>query len=432
MNKDFTLKFPFFYGWVIVAISLIAMLIAYGIWWSFPVFYVHILNEFGWSRASTASIFTLGSVVYGFGSLLAGILVDRFGPRRLLPIAGLLIALGCWINSLAVEKWHFYAAYGIFMGLGVICTGFVPMTATISNWFTRKRGTALGIGLVGNVSPPLLAFPIQYLIASLGWRTSFMVLGATALFLIAPLTAIFMRSRPQDMGLRPDGLLAENESFLYNDKSALIAEKKTEIEKDWSLKESMQNFRFWLIFGVIYTLGMGAGIIMHHLVALAVDLGHSESLAAFVFSLAGIMAAMGRLGGFLADRLGREVTLTIVTWLFVLSATSLLILINTPQVWPLYIFAITFGLGGGLSSPAIGAGSADIFGGKSFGAILGFINIGYGIGQGMGAWAGGAIFDRTGSYQWAVITAFPLFILMSIFFWVAAPRKFRRELAKGN
>ncbi len=425
MNKGFLHSFSFFYGWVIVAISLIAMLIAYGIWWSFPVFYVHILNEFGWSRASTASIFTIGSIVYGFGSLLAGILVDRFGPRRVLPMAGLLIALGCWINSLASEQWHFYAAYGIFMGLGVICTGFVPMTATISNWFVRKRGTALGIGLVGNVSPPLLAFPIQNLIASLGWRESFIVLGAVALFLIAPLTAIFMRTRPQDMGLHPDGVIEDKEASTGNDPPSLKIEKKT-TEKEWSLGESMQNFRFWLIFGVIYFLGMGAGIIMHHLVALTVDLGHSESLAAFVFSLAGIMAALGRLGGFLSDRLGREVTLTIVTLLFVLSATSLLTLINISQVWPLYIFAIAFGLGGGLSSPAIGAGSADIFGGKSFGAILGFINIGYGIGQGIGAWAGGAIFDRTGSYQWAVITALPLFIMMGIFFWLAAPRKFRK------
>lgn len=429
--KTIAHRFPFFYGWVIVAISLIAMMIAYGIWWSFPVFYVHILKEFGWSRASTASIFTLGSVVYGFGSLWAGILVDRFGPRRVLPIAGLLIAISCWINSLATEQWHFYAAYGIFMGLGVICTGFVPMTATISNWFVRKRGTALGIGLIGNVSPPLLAFPIQYLIGSLGWRVSFVALGAIALFIISPLTATFMRTRPQDIGLHPDGLQINNEASNQIGGDSLIVEKATN-EKEWSLGEGLKNFRFWLLFGVIYTLGMGAGIIMHHLVALTVDLGHKESLAAFIFSLAGIMAAIGRLGGFLSDRLGREVTLTIVTLFFVTSAVSLLILINTPQIWPLYIFAIAFGLGGGLSSPAIGAGSADIFGGKSFGAILGFINIGYGIGQGIGAWAGGAIFDQTGSYQWAVITAFPLFISMSIFFWLAAPRKFKKILPKMN
>ncbi len=431
MVKSGAYRWPFFYGWVIVAISLIAMMIAYGIWWSFPVFYVHILKEFGWSRASTASIFTVGSVVYGFGSLLAGILVDRFGPRRLLPVAGLLIALGCWINALATTQWHFYVAYGIFMGLGVICTGFVPMTATISNWFVRKRGKALGIGLAGNVSPPLLAFPIQYLIASLGWRVSFMVLGAMALLVITPLTALFMRSRPQEMGLEPDGLAVHDESALFISPPSSVADN-TGNQREWTLGEGMRNLRFWLIFGVIYTLGMGAGIIMHHLVALAVDLGHSASLAAFAFSLAGLMAAMGRLGGFLADRLGREVTLTMVTLFFGLSATSLLVLINSAQVWPLYVFAITFGLGGGLSSPAIGAGAADIFGGRNFGAILGFINIGYGIGQGLGAWAGGAIFDQTRSYQWAVITALPLFILMSIFFWLAAPRKFRKMLSKVN
>jgi len=136
-------------------------------------------------------------VVYGFGSLVAGALVDRFGPRKLFPLACFLIAAGCLINSVAHQLWHFYAAYGVFIGLGVICAGFVPMAVILSNWFVKKRGAALGVALIGNIQPPLLAVPIQYLIATFGWRASYAILGAVALFAIAPLTALLMRQAMQ-------------------------------------------------------------------------------------------------------------------------------------------------------------------------------------------------------------------------------------------
>jgi len=167
---------------------------AYGIWWSFPLYYVNILNEFGWSRASTATIFTVGLIVYGLGSFPAGILVDRLGPRKLLPLACLTLASGCLICSAASQKWHFYIAYGVFMGLGTICMGYVPVTALISNWFIRRKGTAMGIALIGNVSPPLLALPIQKLISFIGWRASYAVLAGVLLAAIIPLTAFFMRT----------------------------------------------------------------------------------------------------------------------------------------------------------------------------------------------------------------------------------------------
>ncbi len=72
MNKNISSRFPFYYGWVIVTVSFITLMVVYGVWWSFPAFYVNILNEFGWSRGGTATIFTVGSVVYGLGSLAAG------------------------------------------------------------------------------------------------------------------------------------------------------------------------------------------------------------------------------------------------------------------------------------------------------------------------------------------------------------------------
>lgn len=412
------------------------MLVAYGIWWSFSMFYVQILKEFGWSRGYTATIFTVGSIVYGFGSFVAGALVDRFGPRKLFPFACVLVAAGCLINSVAQQLWHFYVAYGVFIGLGVICAGFVPMAVILSNWFVKRRGAALGVALIGNIQPPLLAVPIQYLIVTFGWRSSYAILGVVALFVIAPLTALLMRTRPQDVGLEPDGISKEknhepasrgiNHTVQPRFKIQIVNAKWA--ETDWTLGKAAETYQFWFLCAMMGTMGIGAGIIMHHLVAMAMDMGHSAALAAFIFSLAGICAIMGRLGGYFSDRWGREIVFSIMAFFFILSSVSLLIMIHSGGAWPLYLYALAYGLGAGLSSPTFGAGAADLFIGRNFGSILGFINITYGIGQGIGAWAGGAIFDKTGSYTLALMTAVPLFAVMCVLFWLAGPRKIRKVM----
>jgi MFS family permease len=370
-GRFFPANLPFYYGWVIVGTALVTMLVAYGIWWSFSMFYVQILKEFGWSRGSTATIFTVGSVVYGFGSLVAGALVDRFGPRKLLPLACILIAIGCLINSLAQQLWHFYLAYGVFIGLGVICAGFVPMTVVLSHWFVRRRGAALGVALIGNIQPPLLAVPIQYLIATLGWRSSYAILGAIALLIIAPLTVLLMRTRPRDVGLEPDGLKAEESSGQNipqpSGYTVEIVNPKW-AETDWTLARATRTHQFWILCAMMAAMGTGAGMIMHHLVAMAMDVGHTAGLAAFIFSLAGLCSIGGRLGGFLSDRWGREAVFTILAVFFILSALSLLVMIQNGQAWPLYLYALAYGVGAGLSSPAFGAGTADLFIGRSFGA----------------------------------------------------------------
>ena len=119
---------------------------------------------------------------------------------------------------------------------------------------------------------------------------------------------------------------------------------------------------------------------------------------------------------------------TLMGIFFILSSLFLLIMIHGGGGWPLYLYALAYGLGAGLSSPTFGAAAADLFIGRGFGAILGFINITYGIGQGIGAWAGGTIFDKTGTYTLALITAIPLFAAMCILFCLAGPRKIRKVM----
>ncbi|HSR13098.1 MAG TPA: MFS transporter, partial [Thermodesulfobacteriota bacterium] len=249
------------------------------------------------------------------------------------------------------------------------------------------------------------------------WQRTYLVLALVLMTVVAPSAALLLRTRPRDLGLEPDGVPApgENCAIEMNSRFGL------------SLSEGLRTRQFWAMAGVMLTIAVGIGITMQHVIAMAVDMGHAREFGALIFSIAGILAAAGRLSGFVSDRLGREAAFTIVGILFLASVFALLGFLATKEAWTLYLYAVTFGLGSGLSSPTIGAGAADLFGGRSFGKILGFANISYGVGIGVGAWAGGMIFDRMGSYRLAVLAAIPLFILMSALFWVMAPGKAKKR-----
>lgn len=432
MSRFITDRFPFYYGWVIVGVTFVIMIVAYGIWWSFPVFYVAILDEFGWSRAETASIFTVGSVVYGIGSLVSGILVDRFGPRKLLTFAGLILVAGCVISSISSQIWHFLIAYGGFLGFGTIAAGYVPVAVVVSNWFVRKRGTALGFALVGTGVAPLLAVFTQHLVSTMGWRASYTILAAVVLIIIIPLAGIFIRTRPQELGLEPDGqprtVETDGQKKHRRATYSLGVVNKEWAETDWTLRRGIRTHQFWLLWGMQMTIGLGMGIIWTHQVAFAINMGYSEAVAAFIFGFCGVMAAAGRFGGFLVDRMGREVSLTIAMVSITGGIFALLMVSSNTQIWLLYSYAVGFGLGLGLLAPAYGTTAADLFGGGGFGSILGFANIGWGLGSGAGAWLGGAIFDRMGNYTLAIATAIIMFILVCLFGWLAGPRKVRRVI----
>jgi len=430
MGKPLTERFPFFYGWVIVGVSFIITLVAYGVWWSFPVFYIAILDEFGWSRAETATIFTVGSIVFGGSSVLAGVLFDKVGPRKLVPIAGIVLAIGCIISSFSDQIWHFLIAYGIFMGAGTICAGWVPIATVVSNWFDRRRGTALSIALVGDVGAPVVVVLIQLLIATTGWRTSYLILAAVVLVTILPLAGIFMRTRPEDVGLEIDGgsITKDSEPQKKAKKAAYNLEvvNKEWVETEWTFCTSVRTYQFWLLFGMVLTVGIGMGIILTHQIASTIDIGYNAMLAASIFGLMGFMAILGRIGGFISDRIGREITATIFAILITLGLLSLLMAGYYTQIFFLYFYAVLFGIGLGITSPVMGSTAADIFGGKNFGSILGFINIGFGLGIGLGAWLGGAVYDLTGSYNFAFSSAIIAFLIMCATIWLAAPRKVRR------
>lgn len=411
-----------FYGWIIVAVSFITMSLAGTARYSFSVFYVPILEEFGWSRGATAAAFAIHMLIYAAAAPLVGLLLDRFGPRRTMPLAALIIALVLAGSSRMTLLWQFYLALGL-LGFGLCFLWFVPYTTIVANWFLRQRGAAMGLISAGVGGTYLLVFLIGILVASLGWRYTYLIMGAALAVVIVPLTAFFLRLRPQEMGLEPDGYptqAAERIPQTSTPPSGSI------LDREWTLREAVRTLRFWLLFIMSLFSAFQFNLVTVHLVAHVVDLGYSEILGASLVSLVGLSSLLGNLGGFLSDRIGREAGITLGTLASILAMALLLLPAGSSAVALLYLAAIAFGLGIGIISPTQSALVADLFQGKNFGSINGATMLGFGLGGALGPWLGGYLFDRAGSYAFPFTLALLLTLASCVLAWLAAPRRVRR------
>jgi len=419
-----------FYGWVIVGISFFIMSIVYAVWYSFPLFYVPILGEFGWSRAETALIFSAGAIVYGIGSAIAGALLDAFGPRKTYTAATIVMVIGLVGCSQATEIWQFILFWGGLTSLGICMAGFVPCTVLVSNWFTRRRATAIGIAQAGGRESFILTPLIQSLILALGWQNTYLVMAVvTALLMIGSVQ--FLRHSPKDMGLLPDGETLDK----VKGETGQSLENRRIVNKEWTttnwtIPRALKESRFWAIFCIMLALGLSYGIVLTHQIAFIVDIGFTAMFAAFLLLIYGIICMAGRFCGFISDITGRELAYTIGCSGVIIGFLMLVLIRDTSTVWMLYIYVVFFGFFSGLNSPTYASAVADIFQGRHFGAILGLANIGYGLGNSIGAWFGGYIYDTYGNYVPAFAIAMLTVSLACIALWISSPRKVRLVAAK--
>ncbi len=419
-----------FYGWIVVAVSFVTLIMIYGLRYSFSVFYVAILDEFGWSRADTALIFSASLVTYGVVAPISGALLDRFGPRWIISIGALLATIGGILCSASNNIWQFFLFYGVVFALGTALGGWVPNTALISNWFVRRRGLAYAIftgGFGASFLVPLLA---QRLIDGISWRNAFIVMGAMIGVIVIPLVVLFQRHRPQDSGLLPDGASsAEGKGTkIAVAAEALVVDKKW-AATDWTLLKALKTYRFWaLMLAMFCSWGLGQNMITAHQVAFTMDLGYTSSFAALIFSLYGVMYLSGNLLGFVSDRWGREPTIVLGFSMAAIGIVMLLVasLIGTgASPWLFYLYTAFFGMGAGINGPTLTAAAADIFQGKHFGSIYGMIVVGFGIGGAFSPWLGGRIYDVTGRYTWAWIAVLVGLFFATVLMLIASPGKVR-------
>jgi MFS family permease len=407
------------------------MAIAYGVYYAWPVFYVAILDEFEWSRADTALIFSTGAMVYGLSAPVSGALFDRFGPRRLFSISAVYITIGAVGASFSSSIWLFCIFFGILVAFGTSSAGFTPNSAMVSNWFVKRRATAIGIASTGTRESVIFLPLVQIAVLALGWRNAYLLLAAITVVTIIPLS-LFLRARPQDMGLLPDGETEKpgEEKTGGSRVDSLIVDHEW-ASTDWTLLRALKEYRFWALFLTMLGTGITIMPVVSHHVAFVIDMGFTPIFASSLLTIYAIMSIIGRPFAFLSDISGREIALTVACLGTIMAMLMLIFAQETGAVWMLYAYAASFGFFAGLTGPLYAAAAADLFQGRGFGAIFGFINISFGMGNGVGAWFFGYMFDLTGSYFIPFLTVIGGLVMTIIAIWIAAPRKIRRVAGRG-
>ncbi len=391
------------YGWVIVACVFIFGLVDYGMRYSFSVFYVAILNEFKWSRAETAFIFSLSIMVYGLMAPLSGILADKIGPKRSIPIGAMLLSAGMVGCAMGRELWHFYVSFGVLFAIGNCIAGFSQHLPLIARWFARDSSKAIGITMAGGGGLCFFFSPLaEYLITIFGWRNAFIIMALAPVLLIMPLALIFIKW-PEEKGL----------SSLGNSERT-PAKKEQEDTESVHLGRVLKSTTFWLLFFThLLVWGIGKDMLLAHTVAFMTDIGFNTLFSAFIFSSHGLLSALGNTSSSLANRFGKVkmfIAGSIITslGLFILSTAT----ISSP--WKLYAWVILFGTGIGIVSPAMSGMAIDLFSGKYLGTINGFLIFGFAIGGCIGPYIAGYIFDVTKTYTLAFYLAITAFSVASV------------------
>jgi MFS family permease len=415
----------FYYGWIIVAVALISMAFWFGIRSSFSVFYVALLEEFGWNRGGSAGVQSMALITYTLLAPLVGGLIDRFGPRRVVVPGIIILALGLILCRAIETLGQFYFLYGVVAGTGITCIGIVTYSAILAHWFEKRRGLASGIAVSGMGLGTFVLVPLsQSIISMWGWRLTFVVLGALVLVIVLPINALFLIHKPQEIGQSMDGL--KNSEPLNS--TGFSAVPIPASESGWTLREVLSSGRFWALMAFAFFSIIGIWIVLVHNVRFLVDQGVAKMTAAFIFALVGVVSSIFRIfWGWLSDRIGREKTFTMGIACGCLGVGSLLLFEISRSPLFTYSFFVFFGMGWGVTAPMYMAVAADLFKGKIFGLIYGFVEAGVGLAGAFGAWVAGFIFDKTHSYQIAFILVIAVLLVSCIFIWLAAPRRFRNS-----
>ena len=386
-NRSFQDEFhhPARYGWIVIAACTILMMAGLGIYYSFSVFFSSLQAEFGWTRAQTASVFSLYLVFSGIFSIAAGRALDRLGPRVVVVVMGLATGLSLVLMSGIHTAFELYIYYSVLLSLG---TGPVYIIAmgTASQWFVRKRGTAVGIVGAGSALGTVILSPIgAWLITAYSWRQAYLVIGLLAVAVMLP-AGLLLKKPP----FAPDRVSAAGLSGESAPRTAPFSTMKI---------TAATSFQIFFIIWFCYSFCLH--LVMGHLVPKAEDLGMDRISAAATMSVLTATVIPCRLfSGIIADRIDRKTFFVIMALLHILVMAWATF---ACRPWMVFVFAGLYGFVYGAIDPPVIALVGDAFGAANIGSIMGLLMVAWGLGSAIGPYFGGLVFDLTGSYSPAFI-----------------------------
>ena len=405
----------YFYGWNIVGASLLAHL-AYAEHQltMLGFFFKPFQNEFSWSRSAIAAVHTIARLVEALVAPVIGPLIDRYGPRLLMPIGAIIVGFGMLGVTQVNAIWQFYLLRGVITAIGFTLMGQLVTHVAINNWFIKKRGRALAISRFGiNLGTIIFTPTIVFVIAVSGWRTMFIIFAVVTWLVVLVPATILMRRRPEDMGLHPDGIEPGSIEASSNQQEAEHPATRVTpaLEPIWSRREVLRTGTFWLLAFCSGLATMAFQGINISLAPYIQDLGYSEAMLATVMTFRVIMGVVAlAFMGLLAEHAHRVIVRVAP---FLLQGTGAFLFLFAEQPMFLWLAMAVYGIGFSGVSLVQEVIWANYFGRLSLGLVR---SLGYLVAFGFGATgpvAMNAVFDILGSYQ-------PAFMVSIIFFAVAA------------
>ena len=395
-------KEPLFFGWwVVLGSYVIQVLNGALLFHAFSAYILPLQAEFGWSRAAVSGVFSLIRAESGILGPLQGWAIDRYGPRAMMRAGIALFAAGYVYFSRVDSLWSFYAAFAL-IALGSSLGGFIPIATTITNWFARRRATALGLSMTGMGVGGLLIPLVVWSLTQYGWRDTAFFSGLAILVLGLPATQL-MRHRPEDYGLRPDGDATDSDT----------ATDDLGDEPHFTARQALRTPAFWLLsIGHSSALLVVGTVLVHQIPHMVERVGLSQEAAATNVTLLLVFVIGGQLcGGWIGDRIDKRLIMALCMWMH---AAALILFAHADSRFDSTVFAIVHGTAWGVRGTLINAIRADYFGRASYATISGFASLIIMIGMTIGPLFAGFLHDLTGTYRQAFMILAGLSALGSV------------------
>ena len=388
------------YGWVVAALVFLVLLIGAGLRATPGVLIVPLEQAFGWSRSTISSAVALNLVLYGLMGPFAGALMQRFGVKRTVLAALLLLASAVALSTLMTSPWQLLLTWGLMVGVGSGVTAAVLAATVVNRWFSERRGVVMGALTASTATGQLVFLPLlASIVQNQSWKSAAWVVAGAAVAII-PLFAWLMVERPANVGLLPYGAKATDraaEASASNVNPIVIA---------WqALGRAVKVRDFWILFGSFFICGLSTnGLIGTHFISFCIDGGIPEVRAAGVLAMMGVFDLVGTtLSGWLSDRYDNR---RLLAWYYGLRGLSLLYLPYSDfTFWSLGFFGMFYGLDWIATVPPTLRITSDIFGKRDAPVIFGWIFTGHQIGAGVAALGGGVIRTAFGAYTGAFLIA---------------------------
>jgi len=403
INRDGD-KTRFSYAWLILFLLFIGNLASFGMRSSFGAYISSWEQEFSVGRAIVTSMPLIGYALFALGQPIAGKLNDQIGRGIITKVCIIVAGVSLILISQANHIWQIFILYGLVFCASISGCSSAITAAVVTKWFEKKRGLAMGLVMAGLATGQLILVPLNiFLIERFGWRTAMLTLGIAITVIAGSLDMFFLRSKPEEKGLKPYG----HEETENGGLDGGIA--KQEADKPLTLKSILKVKAFWFLLAPYFVCGFtDVGLIGVHLIPLSEWKGFPLTGVAVAISLIAVCNIVGTVTtGHLSDHFNRKRQLSVI---YLLRAGAYVFLILIQQPWLLIPFAIMFGAVEMASIAPTNSLASQFFNGQSTGLVIGVVALTHYIGGSLGSFLPGLVYDLTGSYTITLVLGIVLLL----------------------